>query len=49
MIRGYAKRIENTLYTVMHWVQCFVVVNGILVAKSDEFVINIVDYKNICV
>jgi hypothetical protein len=32
---------EATAYTGMHWVQCFIVKNNVLVAKSDEFVVNI--------
>lgn len=32
---------EATAYTGMHWVQCFIVKNGVCVATSDEFVVNI--------
>lgn len=34
-------RNERTAYTGMHWVECFVVQNGICVARSGEFVVNI--------
>ena len=34
-------RTESTLYTGMHWVECFVVKNGVCVARSGEFVVNI--------
>jgi len=32
---------ENTLYTGMHWIECFIVKNAICVARSGEFVVNI--------
>lgn len=32
---------ETTLYTGMHWMECFIVKNGICVARSGEFVVNI--------
>ena len=32
---------EWTLYTGMHWIECFIVKNGALVARSGEFVVNI--------
>jgi hypothetical protein len=32
---------ETTLYTGMHWIECFIVKNGICVARSGEFVVNI--------
>lgn len=32
---------ESTLYTGMHWIECFVVKDGICVARSGEFVVNI--------
>jgi Adenylyl/Guanylyl and SMODS C-terminal sensor domain len=34
-------REERTLYTGMHWIECFIVKDGICVAKSGPFVINI--------
>lgn len=34
-------RKESTKYSGMHWVECFVVKNGICVARSGEFVVNI--------
>ena len=34
-------RDEGTLYTGMHWVECFVVKNDVCVARSGEFVVNI--------
>jgi len=38
---GSGKRFENTLYRGMHWVECFIVKEGVCVAKSEEFVVNI--------
>ncbi len=35
------RRNESTLYTGMHWIECFVVKDGICVARSGEFVVNI--------
>lgn len=32
---------ESTLYKGMHWVECFIVQNGVCVARSKEFVVNI--------
>jgi len=32
---------EATLYTGMHWIECFIVKNGVCVARSGEFVVNI--------
>jgi hypothetical protein len=32
---------EATAYTGMHWIQCFIVKNGVCMAASDEFVVNI--------
>lgn len=32
---------EDTEYTGFHWVECFIVKDGILVARSGEFVVNI--------
>lgn len=34
-------RNESTKYTGMHWVECFVVKNGVCVARSGEFIVNI--------
>lgn len=34
-------RNEETLYSGMHWVECFVVKNGMCVARSGEFAVNI--------
>lgn len=34
-------REEKTLYSGMHWVECFIVKNGVCVARSGEFVVNI--------
>lgn len=39
--KGGRVREESTLYAGMHWVECFIVKNGICVAKSGEFVVNI--------
>jgi len=33
---------EATLYTGVHWIECFIVKNGICVARSGEFVVNII-------
>ncbi len=35
------QRRESTKYTGMHWVECFVVKDGVCVARSGEFVVNI--------
>ena len=32
---------ETTQYTGLHWVECFIVKNGVLVARSGEFVVDI--------
>jgi Adenylyl/Guanylyl and SMODS C-terminal sensor domain/Cyclic GMP-AMP synthase DncV-like, nucleotidyltransferase domain len=32
---------ERTLYTGMHWVECFIVKSGVCVARSGPFVVNI--------
>ena len=40
--KGKRVRIESTLYTGTHWVECFIVENGTCVARSGEFVVNIV-------
>lgn len=34
-------RREQTLYTGMHWVECFIVKNGVCVARSRPFIVNI--------
>lgn len=32
---------ESTLYTGLHWIECFIVQNRVCVAKSGEFIVNI--------
>jgi hypothetical protein len=32
---------EQTLYTGKHWIQCFIIKNGVCVAESDRFFVNI--------
>ena len=32
---------ERTAYTGAHWVECFVVKDGVCVARSGEYVVNI--------
>jgi hypothetical protein len=32
---------ESTLYTGIHWVECFIVKNSFCVARSGEFVVRI--------
>lgn len=39
--KGGRVRKESTLYTGMHWVECFIVKNNICVARSGEFIVNI--------
>ena len=39
--KGGRVRKEITLYSGMHWVECFIVKNRICVARSGEFVVNI--------
>lgn len=39
--KGGLAREESTLYTGMHWVECFIVKNNMCVARSGEFVVNI--------
>ena len=34
-------RKEKTLYTGMHWIECFIVKDDVCVARSGEFVVNI--------
>lgn len=38
---GSITRTESTLYTGFHWIECFIVKDGYLVARSGEFVVNI--------
>lgn len=38
---GRRSRKERTLYTGWHWVECFIVKNGVCVARTAEFFINI--------
>lgn len=38
---GFTTRTESTLYTGFHWVGCFIVKNGVLVARSGEFIVSI--------
>ena len=38
---GSHSRRESTLYKGFHWVECFLVKDGVLVARSGEFVVNI--------
>lgn len=38
---GALKQIENSLYKGMHFIVCFIVQNGVCVAMSDEFIVNI--------
>ena len=33
--------VESTKYTGAHWIQCFIVKNGVCVAESQEFIVNI--------
>lgn len=39
--RGRLKKIESTLYSGMHSIECFVVKNGYCVARSGAFIVNI--------
>ncbi len=39
--KGRKVRTESTFYQGMHWVQCFVVKDGICMARSKEFIVNI--------
>lgn len=41
LIKGGRVRKESTLYTGMHWVECFIIKDGLCVARSGEFVVNI--------
>ncbi len=38
---GGLKQTESTLYTGNHWVECFIVKNGVCVARSGEFIVRI--------
>ena len=38
---GGHTKYETTLYSGMHWVECFIIKNGDCVARSGEFVVNI--------
>lgn len=38
---GIKTRIERTKYRGYHWVECFIVKNGVCVARSGEFVVRI--------
>ena len=38
---GGLKHRESTLYSGMHWIECFIVKNGTCEARSGEFVVNI--------
>lgn len=39
--KGGRIREENTLFTGMHWIECFIVKNNMCVARSGEFIVNI--------
>lgn len=39
--KGKKVRVESTLYTGTHWIECFIVENGVCIARSGEFVVNI--------
>lgn len=39
--KGKRVRNESTLYKGTHWIECFIVKDGICVANSEEFVVNI--------
>jgi hypothetical protein len=38
---GFDTRKESTLYAGFHWIECFIVKDGVLVARSGEFVVNV--------
>ena len=40
--RGQLTKQESTLYSGTHSIQCFIVKNGILVAQSEPFIVNII-------
>jgi hypothetical protein len=41
LVKGGLIRKESTLYTGLHWVECFIVKDSICVARSGEFIVNI--------
>ncbi len=41
IVKGCRVRQESTLYHGMHWIECFIVKNGVCWARSGEFVVNI--------
>jgi hypothetical protein len=41
IFEGTSTRFESTLYQGKHWVECFIVKNEQLVARSGEFIVNI--------
>lgn len=41
IVAGFGTRKESTLYEGFHWIQCFIVKDGVLVAQSAEFIVNI--------
>jgi hypothetical protein len=40
--KGGRVRKESTLYRGIHWIECFIVKNGVCVARSGEFMVKIV-------
>ena len=38
---GGLKQKESTLYKGVHWIECFIVKNGICKARSGEFLVRI--------
>lgn len=41
LAKGGRVREESTLYTGMHWIECFIVKDNICLARSGEFIVNI--------
>ena len=41
IVSGFSTHTERTLYKGFHWIECFIVKDGYLVARSGEFVVNI--------
>ena len=41
MEKGGRTRKESTLYSGIHWIECFIVKQGVCLARSGEFVVNI--------
>jgi hypothetical protein len=39
---GGCERDERTEYSGFHWIECFILKDGVLVARSGEFVVEIV-------